>query len=76
MKTKHELGEKLGEKLGETEWLILELISEDSSISIVDMSKKIQKSTTTIENNLKKLRDREILLHIGPAKGGSWKIIK
>lgn len=76
VKTKHELGEKLGEKLGETEWLILELISEDSSISIVDMAKKIQKSTTTIENNLKKLRDREILLHIGPAKGGSWKIIK
>lgn len=76
VKTKHELGERLGEKLGETEWLILELISEDSSISIVDMSKKIQKSTTTIENNLKKLRDREILFHIGPAKGGSWKIIK
>jgi len=76
VKTKHELGEKLGEKLGETEWLILELISEDSSISIVDMAKKIQKSTTTIENNLKKLRDGEIVLHIGPAKGGSWKIIK
>ena len=76
VKTKHELGEKLGEKLGETEWLILELISEDSSISIVDMAKKIHKSTTTIENNLKKLRDREIVRHIGPAKGGSWKIIK
>ena len=76
VKTKLELGEKLGEKLGETEWLILELISEDSSISIVDMAKKIQKSTTTIENNLKKLRDREIVLHSGPAKGGSWKIIK
>lgn len=76
VKTKHELGEKLGEKLGETEWLLLEMISENSSISIVDMAKKIQKSTTTIENNLKKLRDREIVLHIGPAKGGSWKIIK
>ncbi len=49
---------------------------EDSSISIMDMAKKIQKSTTSIENNLKKLRDREIVRHIGPAKGGSWKIIK
>lgn len=75
VKTKHELGEKLGGKLGETEWLILELISENSSISIVDMAKKIQKSTTTIENNLKKLRGREILRHIGPAKGGNWEIL-
>lgn len=76
VKTKQELGEKLGGKLGETEWLILELISGDSSISIVEMAKKTKKSTTAIENNLKKLKDKEILLHIGPSKGGSWKIMK
>lgn len=73
---KQVLGEKLGERLGKTEWLILELVFENPFIPIVDMAKKIQKSTTAIENNLKKLRDKKILLHFGPAKGGRWKIIK
>ena len=66
---------RLGEKLGKTEWKILEIVYDDSSISIVKMAEIIGISTTAIENNIKKLKNKNILIHKGSAKGGHWKII-
>jgi predicted HTH transcriptional regulator len=82
-KSNHELGaddwvkmeSRLGEKLGENQIQILKLMHQNPKISIVEISTKLELSTTAIENNIKKLREKNILEHIGPAKGGQWRII-
>ena len=66
---------RLGEKLGENQIQILKLMHQNSKISIVEISTKLELSTTAIENNIKKLREKNILEHVGPAKGGQWRII-
>jgi len=66
---------RLGEKLGEKQIQILKLMHQNPKISIVEISTKLELSTTAIENNIKKLREKNILEHVGPAKGGQWRII-
>ncbi len=69
------LGEKLGEKLGENQLKIIKLIENNTSISIKNIAREIGISTTAVENNIKKLKGKEILKRIGSAKGGYWEII-
>jgi ATP-dependent DNA helicase RecG len=63
------------ERLGENEHNILKLIAANSKISIPLMANNIGISTTSIENNIKKLKEKDILERIGSARGGYWKII-
>ena len=71
-----ELGEKLGEKLGENEERILLLMRSDDKISITALAKKMDISTTAVENNIKKLKEKGFIKRIGPAKGGLWIVIE
>lgn len=73
-KTKHRLGEKLGEKLGKTEWKILELVFNFNTITIDKMADTLGISTTAIENNIRKLKGKELLFRVGSPKGGFWTI--
>ena len=66
--------EKLGEKLGENEKKILEFISQNKNITTKELSKEIGISTTAIENNITKLKEKGILKRVGPDKGGYWEI--
>ncbi|MBU1822378.1 MAG: helix-turn-helix domain-containing protein [Bacteroidetes bacterium] len=68
------LGEKLGEKLGENPRRIVELVRQDPRITIADMAAHLQISTTSVENNIRKLRKAGILTREGGAKGGYWKL--
>ncbi|UCE37074.1 MAG: putative DNA binding domain-containing protein [Thermoplasmata archaeon] len=68
------LGEKLGEKLGETEEKILGLLSENPTMPITELAEKIGISTTAVEKNIKKLKEKGLLERKGPAKGGFWKV--
>ncbi len=68
------LGEKLGARLGENEEKILDLIIKDNYITTKELSDKIGISTTAIDNNIAKLKQKGILKRIGPAKGGHWEI--
>ena len=52
------MGEKLGEKLNKNQQYIIEMISKNPYTTINELSKKIEISTTAIENNLKKLRKK------------------
>ena len=63
------------ERLGENEQKILELIAANSQITIFLMAENIGISTTSVENNIKKLKEKDILERIGSARGGHWKII-
>jgi len=69
------LGKKLGEKLGENEVHILEMMINDAQTTIEKMSKKIGISTTAIENNIKKLKEKGFVERVGPAKGGYWQVL-
>ncbi len=70
------LGNRLGYKLGDTEKKILEQILADKNISISKLSEKVGISTTAIENNLTKLKEKGLLKRIGKPKTGYWEIIK
>ena len=63
-------------KLGETEINILELISKNRKISIVQLSERLKISTTAIEKNIANLKRKGVLNRIGPAKGGYWEIVE
>ncbi len=69
------LGERLGERLGETQYKIIELMKNNPSITIIQMSKIIGISTTAIEKNIAKLRELGLIQYVGPARGGHWEII-
>ena len=70
------LGERLGEKLGKNQKLILKLMNEESQITIPIIAQRIGISTTAVENNIAKLKEKGLLKRVGPAKGGYWEIIK
>lgn len=65
---------KLGVKLNKNQLKILELIRENEKITITEMAKKLSISTTAIENNIKKLREKNIISREGSDKSGFWKV--
>ncbi len=65
----------MGEKLGENEVKILESISSDPHITIQQLSEEVQISTTAVENNIKKLKEKDLLKRVGSPKGGHWEVI-
>ena len=66
---------QLGDKLGDNEWKIIEIVWENPSASIPEMAEKIGISTTAVENNIKKLKEKNLLGRVGSAKAGHWEII-
>lgn len=66
---------KLGEKLGENQKRILEIINNNSHITLIQLSKTIGISQTAIENNIQKLKNKGLLKRIGSAKGGHWELL-
>lgn len=61
--------------LNKTELAILELIYKNNIITISELSKKTYLGTTAIENNIKKLKGKDLLKRVGAAKGGSWEVL-
>lgn len=53
---------------------ILSLIRIDSRISAAAIAGRIGLTSRAVEKNIKQLRDAGILVRVGPAKGGYWKI--
>ena len=71
------LGDKLGDKLGSLSNMqtrIIELIEQDSRVSITQMAQKLGYSTTAIEKNLAKLKENGYIKRYGSAKAGYWEI--
>ncbi|MDR1543311.1 MAG: winged helix-turn-helix transcriptional regulator [Prevotellaceae bacterium] len=55
---------------------ILTLIKENSAITYVEMSEKINVATKTIERHIEKLKNDGKLVREGSTKYGCWKIVK
>jgi len=70
------LGEKLGEKLTKNQKSIIDIILNNPYSTINKISQKIGISSTAVENNLRKLKEKRYIERVGSDKGGYWKIIK
>ena len=69
------LVEKLVEGLVESQKKIIKLIEENPYISKSELSKKVGISTTAIDKNILKLKDKGLLKRVGPDKGGYWQVM-
>jgi ATP-dependent DNA helicase RecG len=65
-----------GEKITENQKIILNLIKNDPYISIKEMSKAIGIRPSSIDKNIKTLKEKSYLRREGTAKGGYWKLLK
>ena len=52
--------------------IMSELIRNNPSITIEEMAKFADVATRTIERNIKKLKEREIIDRVGADKNGHW----
>jgi len=67
---------KGGEKVGKSEGKILDAISNNSQITISQLSEQIGIGSTAIENNIKTLKEKGLLERIGSRKEGYWEIVE
>jgi predicted HTH transcriptional regulator len=70
------LVERLVEGLVENQKKIVILINKNPAITIKELSKAIGISTTAIDKNIIKLKDKNIIRRVGGDKGGSWEIVE
>lgn len=54
----------------------MEIIVKNKFVTIPELSKALEISTTAVENNLAKLKAKKVLKRIGPDKGGYWEVVK
>jgi len=64
--------EKGSEKSSEK---ILKLLSASPQMTILQLANQLGISTRAVEKQIAKLRERDFLKRIGPAKGGYWKVL-
>lgn len=69
------LGEKLGVKLGINESKIIDLLKIDPHTTNIELAKKLNLSTTTIDNNIARLKNKNFLKRLGSRKSGHWEIV-
>lgn len=62
--------------LSKREQDIIEMIIDNPNITGLELSKKYKVSTTTIESDMRNLREKNLIERIGSKKSGFWKVIK
>lgn len=74
-----EASEKLqkqsGGDLNDTQRKILALLTVDEKLSAAKLAEQVGVSGRNVEVNIKKLKERGILIRCGSPKSGHWKII-
>ena len=65
---------QFGADLTDTQRRILELLSVDAQLSAAKLSKQIGVASRNVEANIKKLKERGILIRHGSPKNGYWEI--
>lgn len=67
-------GKTPGETPGKTPEAILQLLMEHPDMTFPQLAALIGKSESAIERAIRKLRESGRLIHVGPNKGGHWKV--
>ena len=75
LKVQNEPLNNLTEKASLTEIAVLQLIAENPSVKIEEMSANTKKSRSTIKRAIDRLREKGIIERTGAKKNGSWKIL-
>ncbi|MBR2201482.1 MAG: winged helix-turn-helix transcriptional regulator, partial [Bacteroidales bacterium] len=70
-----EKNQKSWEKSQKSWEKIVAIMKENPNISTMDLVNMLNISQTAVENQLKKLRERNIIKRIGPDKGGYWVVL-
>ena len=70
------LVERLVEGLVENQKKMVFLINNNSAITLKELAESIGISTTAIDKNIAKLKEKNIIRRVGGDKGGSWEIIR
>lgn len=68
------LGDKLGDRLGDTKIKIIKAILTNPKISISELSKLLNISSTVVEKNLKYLKTTGYISREGKPKSGHWEV--
>jgi ATP-dependent DNA helicase RecG len=77
-KTENRLGEnpnRLGEKVSGNAQKVIDLIINDSRITISELSEKLSISTTAVERHITRLKAKGLLKRVGPDRGGYWRVV-
>lgn len=67
-------GVNAGVKLFATQKAIIQLMRENTQITIKEMASALGKNETTISRNIRQLKDKGIVERVGADKNGSWNI--
>jgi predicted HTH transcriptional regulator len=70
------LVERLVEGLVENQKKMVFLINNNSAITLKELAESIGISTTAIDKNIAKLKEKNIIRRVGGDKSGSWEIIR
>ena len=62
-------------KIGKTAQAIIDAVVADPKITRKSLAQLLQVSENAIKYHLATLQRREIISHVGPDKGGSWKVL-
>ncbi len=68
-------GKTLGKTPGKTPERILDLLTQNQTLTIPKIALQLKKSDSAIERAIRKLRDAGKLKRVGPAKGGHWEVM-
>jgi predicted HTH transcriptional regulator len=66
--------DKVTDKVTDNQNMIIQLILENNKVSTSEMAEKIGISKRKVLENIKKLKEKNIIQRIGNPKAGSWKI--
>lgn len=66
------LGKDLGKELSRNQKAIVRLVLDEPRVTVKEMAEQLGVSTTTIENNLRTLREKNLVLRIGGRRAGYW----
>jgi ATP-dependent DNA helicase RecG len=68
-------GKTPGETPGKTLDEVLRLLTEKPDLSIPQLATHLGKSESAVERAIRKLRESDRLIRVGPNKGGRWKVL-
>lgn len=69
------VGDRVGDKLSETQKKILILMRQNPFVSAQSLSEKIGISKRKIEENIRTLREKGIIVREGNARSGRWTVL-
>lgn len=67
--------EKVTETLTESEKNVLEILRANPTVTYLDIASRLNISRKTVSQKIKSLKDKDIIVRMGGAKKGYWKVV-